>query len=250
MNKKSLVQTVILLTCATFLFLLLPAVPTVNAQTSPNQTSIPFQTAPPPGTDIGPAPTQGPEASEIQEVSLPNYALENPTQISVTYIYTSNYSISVDTMTQIMHQELTGPTGITFTTDDSGVFNLHVKVRYDVWVNQTVLITLFEKNESGKMIQVSMTSKGFDINMQISTSPSVSYPTTEDIVNAWWQRGLGMFTDFGNQFAQDRQAIMSTILTIAALAVIAFAVVFAMLVFVLRHERRIGKLEGAIRRGE
>src|SRR4030042_224583 len=84
------------------------------------------------------------EPQEVSRIRLPNYALGTPVQVSVTYTYTQDYAMNVSTFTQPQHQEISEPESMTFKTNDPSVYTLHVVVRYDVWVNQTITLTLFE----------------------------------------------------------------------------------------------------------
>jgi hypothetical protein len=188
------------------------------------------------------------EPQEVVTIKLPNYNLGTPVQISVTYTYTQSYNINVSTFTQPHHQAITEPTGITFKTNEPDVYNINIQVRYDVWVNQTITLTLFEANQTGKMIEFSIFSKGFDINLVISAFPPQTYPTVDEISSNIWNRFRNEMQEFLIHEQRISGALTDANLFIGALAAVSFAGLMATIVGLAYLMRRTARTEALVRR--
>jgi len=213
------------------------------------QDTTPQDTSTPQPIDV---PAEASTAQEIFSMHIPNYALNTPVRLNILYFYTQNYSLNVHSLEQTSHEETHSENppqaSVTFSSDASDVYDLHLQVRYDVWVNQTVRITLYEKNETGKIIEFDIYSKGFNLDMSFTTSEPVTYPSTEDIVNAWWIRGQNMFSQFSMDQQQTLDKMTSANVVAVTAGVIAIGVVALILIVVIAVVRRLGRLEGAYRR--
>jgi hypothetical protein len=189
------------------------------------------------------AQTVAPSAPDTYVIRFPTFDMYAPTRIVVTYTYTQSYSVNVTDFGQTLHQETQTPESMEFDTAAVDVYNITFAVSYDIYVNQTVTIELFE-NQTGiaKTMELDMNSKGFLINMVISTSTPPTYPDTNQIVN-------GIKTYFANQILVLQatnnglvNSVMDTVTVFAALTAVSFGVSIAALVFANRALVKKAKL--------
>jgi len=195
------------------------------------------------------AQTDDTRAQTIHTIRLPNMALHTPVSVAISFTFTQSYVINVTSLMQSLHQEISSPTGITFQTNDVDVFNIHIQIRYDVWVNQTITISISEESQPGEMIEFDMYSKGFNIDLTLSTSPAAHIPTVDEISNALWDRWQNEILQLEGHERTMVDTMSSTVVFAGALAAISFAVVIAALVIFIRQNKRVATLEALMKRG-
>lgn len=188
------------------------------------------------------------EPQEVVDINLPNYALGTPVQVSVSYTYTQDYAINVSTFTQPHHQEISEPTGITFKTNEPDVYTIHIQVRYDVWVNQTITLTMFEANQTGQIIELSIFSKGFNLDMVISASVPPTIPTADENAEAFYRRFSGEM----NELFQHEQRISGSLtdanLFIGGIAAVSFAFSLATIIALAYVMKRNAELAALVKK--
>ncbi len=192
------------------------------------------------------------DLQEIVNIKLPNYALGTPVQVSVTYTYTQQYGFfkNITTLTQPLYEIMLAPTGMTFHTNEVDVYTIPLYVRYDAWVNQTITITLFEKNETGKVIEVGMFSKGFNLELTISAYEPPPIIDVDAVSENIW-----------NRFKNEIQALMAheqrmtgvmndTQLFTIGLAAVSFGGFIAILLLLARVMKKQATLEAMSEKGK
>ncbi len=159
-------------------------------------------------TESAAAQTYVPPAAEIYTVSYPTFIVYAPVSIVVTYVSSPTYSLpEVSSFGNTPHEEhhtsdpQRGTDTLQFNTTAIDTYNITFTVHYDVWVNQTVLVQITEQGEGGRtnIMCLDMNTKGFTINMLISTQKAPSYPDPNEIIAGINQ---GTQSYWNNQIAQ------------------------------------------------
>jgi len=188
-----------------------------------------------------------PSAPSIYPVSFPNFDMYAPTEIVVTYTYTQSYQVTVSDFGQTLHQELSSPTSMTFNTTADDVYNITFAVNYDVYVNQTVTVSLFETGLGvAKTLELGMDSKGFIINMIVSTSTPPTFPNANQIA----QQISALFTNQVNMLQSSNNNTINSVMTAVtfscALSAIAIGVTVGVLLLFMRGAVKKAKIDSLL----
>lgn len=170
-----------------------------------------------------------------------------PASVVVTYTYTQSYSVHVTDLGQSLHQEISNPTSMEFETSADDIYNITFTVNYDVWVNQTVTISIFE-NQTGtaKTMELDMDSKGFIINMMITTSTPPTYPSTDQIVNGikdYFTNQINLMQSSNNGLVNN---IMTAVVFSSALSAISFGIAMAALLLFMRSATKKARIDSLL----
>jgi len=195
-----------------------------------------------------------PSAPAMYNLQFPSLNLYTPVEVVVDYTYTQSYSVKVTDFGQTLHQEISTPTSTTFNTTAVDIYNITFTVNYDVWVNQTVTISIFE-SRSGQaspslfsLEEIGMDSKGFAINMIITTSTPPSFPS----VTQFAEQVAGIFTNQVNMMQSSNNGLVNSIMTVvtfsAALSAISFGIAIAAMVLFLRSAAKKAKIDSLLHR--
>jgi hypothetical protein len=180
---------------------------------------------------------------DVMNISFPGYELTTPVRVVVGFTYTQNYSITVKTFGQSNHNEKTSPTSIEFRTDEVDIYKLAIDVHYDVTVNQTITIGLFEGNKTLKPIELEMNNNGFHIEMTVTAVPPLTFPSAEEISDIMWGRWQNDLSSFEVNLADAMSSMSGALAVTVGFGIIAFFVVLAIAFWLFRIHRRVAKLE-------
>jgi len=188
-----------------------------------------------------------PAAPSIYPVSFPNFDMYAPAEIVVTYTYTQSYQVTVSDFGQTLHQEISTPTSMTFNTTADDVYNITFTVNYDVYVNQTVTVSLFETGLGvAKTMELGMDSKGFIINMIVSTSTPPTFPNANQIA----EQISALFTNQVNVMQSSNNNVINSIMTAVvfacALSAIAIGVTVGALLLFMRGAVKKAKIDSLL----
>jgi hypothetical protein len=187
------------------------------------------------------------EAMPIWQISLPSYPLWTPVDVVVDYAYTQNYTISVNTYGQSLHQEISSPTSISFTTSAIDTYTIHISVRYMVWVNQTVSVSIEQNSTADQVISVNMNSMGFNIDMMIITSQAPSYPTADQIADATWSKWQSALTELKSSNQNLINSLLGSYAIDAGFSFFAFGVSIVLIITVIYLARKQAKTDNFVK---
>ena len=221
--------------------------PTATPTPTPNATSTPTATP-----TASPTPTPTPSSTNetynmmavpIWHISLPSFPLLTPVHLVVSYAYTQNYTVSVNTYGLSLHHETSSPTSIAFDTSAVDTYRIHVSVRYGIWVNQTVTISIAENATAAKLISFDMNSQGFDIDMLIVTSQAPSYPTADQIADNLWYRWQNVLNELQASNQNLVNSLLGSYAMNAGFSLVAFGLSMALLIVVIYLARRQARFD-------
>jgi hypothetical protein len=180
---------------------------------------------------------------EIQNIDFPGYELTLPVRVVIGFTYTQNYSITVKTFGQSMHSQRTSPTSIDFVTNEVDIYQIFIDVYYDVTVNQTITIGLFEGNKTIKPMKIAMTNNGFHIEMTVTATQPATFPSAEEISDVMWSRWRNELEGLEFNLADAMGSMSGALAVTVGFGIIAFFVVLAIAFWLFRIHRRVAKLE-------
>jgi hypothetical protein len=182
-------------------------------------------------------------AVPIWHISLPSFPLWTPVHLVVSYAYTQNYTVSVNTYGLSLHHETSSPTSIAFDTSAVDTYRIHISVRYGIWVNQTVTISIAENATAAKLISFDMNSQGFDIDMLIVTSQAPSYPTADQIADNLWNRWQNVLNELQTSNQNLVNNLLGSYAMNAGFSFVAFGLSMALLIVVIYLARRQARFD-------
>lgn len=184
-----------------------------------------------------------PAQLEIANINFPGYELTIPVRVVIGFTYTQNYSITVKTFGQSNHNERTSPTMIEFRTDEVDIYQLVIDVRYDVTVNQTVTIGMFEGNRTLKPMEIDMVNNGFHIGMILTATRPATFPSAEEISDLMWTRWRNELSEFEANLDTNTGNMANALAVSVGFGIIAFFVTLAIAFWISRINARVAKLE-------
>ena len=217
--------------------------PTATPTPTPNATATPTPTPTPSPTPTPTNETYDAMAVPIWHISLPSFPLWTPVHLVVSYAYTQNYTVSVNTYGLSLHHETSSPTSIAFDTSAVDTYSIHVSVRYGIWVNQTVTISIAENATAAKLISFDMNSQGFDVDMLIVTSQAPSYPTADQIANNLWNRWQNVLNELQGSNQNLVNSLLGSYAMNAGFSFVAFGLSMALLIVVIYLARRQARFD-------
>jgi hypothetical protein len=186
--------------------------------------------------------TTTPASLQQATFSLNSYA---PAQIVISYAYTSSFNISkVSSVGLSLYKIISGPTSITFQASDVDTYHFSVDINYgNILVEQTIQIASFSGTlaPDGTSFTVKANEVRFDFTLTVTKQPT--YPSVNDVAQAVVLQVSQQLQQY--QVKQDAfiAAISDTILTIGAIAAVAFALVIALILFMFWIHRKVVRLE-------
>jgi len=178
----------------------------------------------------------------IGDINLPSYELYAPARVVVSFAYTKNVSIHVSTLGSSLYKAVTSPVQVEFSTEAFDVYTITIQVLYDITVDQTVTVGLFEGGRAAKGLEFNIASTGFTITMQLSVIEAPHYPTADEISDLMWQRWRNELDEFEAGQRDLVSKMADTVTVTGSLAVISFVVCIVLIVAVFYIHRKVAEL--------
>lgn len=180
----------------------------------------------------------------------------NPVKISVTYISSPSYAINVTDYQQTAHEERHSSSGqgldnLMFNTSAVDVYNITFSVHYEVPIQQTVILTITEQDETSSSRTdthyLAMNSFGFEVNIILATQQAPQQPTKEEIINGIVSGVNTLFANNFNELQSDQNNFAQSLLGSSILGntalIVTMVLAFASFLLMWRFTRRRNHLE-------
>lgn len=171
-----------------------------------------------------------------------------PVKVAFNFVFTTNLTVTCDTVGASYWFTQTSPTSVTFTANTTDVYTLTITIGYTEPVEQTMVLGIWSANVLiVDSMPIDMEGKSFTLMLKISTTPAPQYPSTEDIVDVLLERVqevitaliLGMEEQQRTNTAKLDQAVTYSQFA-AGLSAINTVIVIIIMFYLLKRRREAG----------
>lgn len=181
-------------------------------------------------------------AENPASLTLPSYELYSPAKVVISYIYTNNVSVQVNTLGASLYQVTTTPVSTVFEASAYDVYTITVQISYLDITNQTIVIGLLEGGRPAKGIEMPVSTNTVIFTFRISVVEAPRYPSAEEIANVLMDKLRNELADYTAHIDALIKQLSESLTFAASLSIIAFAIAIVVLVANYYLHRKVSEL--------
>jgi len=195
--------------------------------------------------------TKAQTESYYATLRMPALELYAPAEVTVSYVYTNNVSIQVNTLGPSLYEATTSPVMARFETQEFDTYTIFLRIQYSRPVEQTIQIGIFEGGRAAKSVEFDVNAEIIDIKFVVSVVQAPEYPTAEQIALAITEYFRNEILSLRGDLQSLTDTIQNSLVFASALAIISFAVSLVAIVAIFYMHRKTSELmEWGIRHQE